>query len=124
MDKKILERVGFADRPVVKLDPAAKPQSEQASHEPDDVEEDEKDWTVPTEIESDVFEYCCRRLAFLTKDEMCFREIEKIKYQALKRTFRVFYKRPNQRRLLISGRCPAVNTSSRFRRSRASTVRC
>lgn len=31
---------------------------------------------------------------------MCFREIEKIKYQALKRTFRVFYKRPNQGRLL------------------------
>jgi len=99
MDKKILERVGFADRPVVKLDSAPKSNDEGTKRESNEADLDERDWTVPTEVESNVFDYSCRRLAFLTKDEMCFKEIEQVKYQALKRTFRVFYKRPNQGRL-------------------------
>ena len=97
LDRKMLERIGFAEREVVKID---KPQtSDTAAGGPSAIEEQVPEWAIPTEVESQVFEYCGKRLAFLVKDESLFHEIENMKYAAMKNTFIVYYKKRNQGRL-------------------------
>lgn len=96
LDRKMLERIGFADREVVKIE---KSQSQDVAAVDTAVEEQTPDWTIPTEAETEVFEYCGKRLAFLVKDEALFQEIDNVKYAALKNTFIVYYKKRNQGRL-------------------------
>jgi predicted type IV restriction endonuclease len=75
IDKKILERVGFADRPVVKIDASATRAdgSEVKGNADASNEEDEQTWAVATELESSVFDYCCRRWLFLPKKRGIFK---------------------------------------------------
>jgi hypothetical protein len=96
LDRKMLERIGFAEREVFKIE---KPQSAEPAADTTSSEDVVPDWAIPTESETLVFEYCGRRLAFLVKDEALFREIDNIKYAALKNTFIVYYKKRNQGRL-------------------------
>lgn len=49
---------------------------------------------VTTDTETAVYEYVRRRLAFLISDDTLFQAIDEIKYQDLKTTFKIFYRRP------------------------------
>ncbi|MCW0181625.1 MAG: type I restriction enzyme HsdR N-terminal domain-containing protein [Zavarzinia sp.] len=87
IDNEILNRVGLADRSVIRVDEAPSPPIEAAVATVDSIE--------TTEAEMAAYQYALRRLAFLVKDETEYAAISDIRYQDYKTTFRVFYKRPN-----------------------------
>jgi hypothetical protein len=106
-DKKLLERVGFAEREdLVKVPPADvqplpstdEPPSDQPVHEqPQTADSD----IVTTEAEKDVYEYVKRRLPFLIErsDEL-YRKLDDVNYRDYKGTFTVSYKQDRKGRLL------------------------
>jgi hypothetical protein len=103
LDKKILERVGFAERQdLVRVDdqPAAAPAAAVvvvAEAAPEVVVDN---GIVTTETEISVFEYARTRLAFLVRDEELFRKLtSNLKYEDFKTTFTVFYKAVRKGRL-------------------------
>ena len=96
LDKRILERIGFTDRDLVKIEKSEA--KENADSSQIDIQP-EKDWAVPTDLEESVFEFTTRRLAFLFHDDAYFKQIEFVSYSALKHTFVVYYKKRNQGRI-------------------------
>jgi hypothetical protein len=105
LDKKILERVGFADRDVVKMAPvstspnAATPGSNgDEVHEPVLVQESD-DGIVTTETELSVYDYVRNRLAFLVKDDALFEKLKDVAFVDRKTVFTVFYKQERKGRL-------------------------
>jgi len=99
-DKKLLERVGFADRDdIVKVPPVeAQPTPPgQESEQPKSVEAD----IVTTEAEMEVYEYVKHRLPFLiARDEDLFRKLENINFKDYRGTFAISYKQNRKGRLL------------------------
>lgn len=92
IDQAILERVGFADRPVVKIEQPAPPPAAPAK----DVEVDlgEANGVVTTETELRIYNHILRRLAFLVDDESLYHELDHVQYQDFRTTFTIYYKRP------------------------------
>jgi hypothetical protein len=99
-DKKLLERVGFADRnDIVKVTPAeARPTPPaQESEQTKPVEAD----IVTTEAELEVYEYVKHRLPFLiARDEDLFRKLDNIYFRDFRGTFAISYKQDRKGRLL------------------------
>jgi predicted type IV restriction endonuclease len=99
-DKKLLERVGFADRnDIVKVPPAeAQPtppaqESEQARSVESDI--------ITTAAEMEAYEYVKHRLPFLiARDEDLFHKLDNIYFRDFRGTFAVSYKQDRKGRLL------------------------
>jgi hypothetical protein len=99
-DKKLLERVGFADRSdIVKVPPAeaqpAPPVQETPQGKADDAD------IVTTEAEMKVYEYVKHRLPFLiARDEDLFRKLDHIYFRDFRGAFAISYKQDRKGRLL------------------------
>jgi hypothetical protein len=105
-DKKLLERVGFAEREdLVKVAPAELQARPPAQESPSDQPVDEQlkpdgSDIVTTEAEKEVYEYVKRRLPFLIdRDEDLFRKLDDVYYRDYKGTFAVSYKQDRKGRL-------------------------
>lgn len=128
-DKKLLERVGFAEREDLVKVPPAEAQAQPVIQEvPDDQPETGSPDIVTTEAEQRVFEYVRHRLPFLIeRDEELFRKLENIYFRDYRGTFAVSYKQDRKGRLFnfregsdpkyrfefpVSGETIATNTLS------------
>jgi hypothetical protein len=106
-DKKLLERVGFAEREdLVKVPPAElqapAPAQERPSDQPvaEQAKADGSD-VVTTEAEHKVYDYVKRRLPFLIdRNEDLYRRLDDVYYRDYKGTFTVSYKQNRKGRLL------------------------
>jgi predicted type IV restriction endonuclease len=100
-DKKLLERVGFAEREdLVKVPPTEIPPVASALEVPDEQPKVEDSSIVTTEAELEVYNYVRHRLPFLIdRDEDLFRKLEHVYFKDLKGTFAVSYKRDRKGRL-------------------------
>jgi hypothetical protein len=106
LDKKILERVGFAERgDLVRVEEpassAAVATAPAASAAVEAAEAPAADsGIVTTETELGIFEYARTRLAFLVRDEELFQKLTVgLRYEDFKTTFTVFYKQVRKGRL-------------------------
>jgi hypothetical protein len=105
-DKKLLERVGFADREdLVKVPPVEVQLSPATQEIPDDqsIEKEPKAGDsdiVTTEVELEIYNYVKHRLPFLIdRDEDLFRKLDDIYFRDYKGTFAVSYKQDRKGRL-------------------------
>ena len=100
-DKKLLERVGFADREdLVKVPPSETQPAPPVQEVPDDQPEAEDEGVMTTEAELEVYDYVRYRLPFLIKrDEELFRKLNNIYFRDYKGTFAVSYKQDRKGRL-------------------------
>ncbi len=99
-DKKLLERVGFADRSdIVKVHPSEAPPPPPTQEIPQ-IPADPPD-IVTTEAEMEVYEYVKHRLPFLiARDEDLFRKLDHVYFKDLKGMFTISYKQDRKGRLL------------------------
>jgi predicted type IV restriction endonuclease len=99
-DKKLLERVGFADRSdIVKVPPSETPAPPPAQ-EPPQGTTDHTD-IVTTEAEKAVYEYVKHRLPFLiARDEDLFRKLDHLYFRDFRGIFAISYKQDRKGRLL------------------------
>jgi predicted type IV restriction endonuclease len=98
-DKKLLERVGYADREVV---PLPEPQPLPPTEEEQSIREQAKDDTdiVTTEAERSAYDYVRQRLPFLIpRDEEMFRKLDHISFRDYKGTFVVSYNKTQKGKL-------------------------
>jgi predicted type IV restriction endonuclease len=98
-DKKLLERVGFADRSdIVKVHPSEAPPPPPTQEIPQ-VPADPPD-IVTTEAEMEVYEYVKHRLPFLiARDEDLFRKLDHLYFRDFRGTFTISYKQDRKGRL-------------------------
>jgi hypothetical protein len=99
-DKKLLERVGFADRSdIVKVPPAeaqpAPPAQDTLQGKAEDAD------IITTEAEMEVYEYIKHRLPFLiARDEDLFRKLDDLYFRDFRGIFAISYKQDRKGRLL------------------------
>ena len=101
-DKKLLERVGFADREdLVKVPPTETPSASPPAQEvPDDQAESENLSVVTTAAELEVYDYVRHRLPFLIdRNEDLFRKLDHVYFKDFRGTFAVCYKQDRKGRL-------------------------
>ena len=98
-DKKLLERVGFADRnDIVKVPPSEAPTPPQAQDAPQ-VTAGPPD-VVTTDAEMEIYEYVKHRLPFLiARDEDLFRKLDHIYFRDFRGIFAISYKQDRKGRL-------------------------
>ncbi|HET7270171.1 MAG TPA: hypothetical protein VFI90_03710 [Rubrobacter sp.] len=95
----MLERVGFADRDVVKV-PLSEPQPIPPPQETSQARAEEAG-IVTTEAEMEVYEYIKHRLPFLiARDEDLFRKLDHIYFKDYRGIFAISYKQDRKGRLL------------------------
>ena len=99
-DKKLLERVGFADRSdIVKVHPSEGPTPPPPQDTPQ-VTADAPD-IVTTEVEMEVYEYVKHKLPFLIpRDEDLFRKLDHVYFKDFRGVFAISYKQDRKGRLL------------------------
>lgn len=100
-DKKILERVGFADREDlvrVQATPSVLP-AEVTGESPDASLPGESSGIITTETERAVFTYVKTRLAYLVEEEELFRALDGLGYVDRKTLFTVFYQQERKGRI-------------------------
>ena len=100
LDRKILERVGFANRQdIVKLPQAGT--GEQPREEEPVQEESMPDVSgiITTEKEAAVFDFAKTRLAYLVDDDALFDALSELTYQDRKTLFTVFYRQERKGRV-------------------------
>lgn len=105
LDRKILERVGFASRQdLVRTSSAAQakvvvaPAQDGAPVAPASPEEPD-DGIITTETEMAIFDHVRTRLAFLVRDETLFNRLKDLQWVDFKTRFVVFYKQARKGRL-------------------------
>jgi hypothetical protein len=100
-DKKLLERVGFAEREdLVKVIPAETQPAPSAPEVPDERSEAEDSSVVTTEAELEVYDYVRHRLPFLIdRDEDLFRKLDNVYFKDFKGVFALCYKQNRKGRL-------------------------
>jgi hypothetical protein len=101
-DKKLLERVGFADRDDIVKVPSAETERAPSTEEtvPEQLEAEESS-IVTTEAEREVYAYVKQRLPFLIpRDDDLFRKLEDVYFRDFRGTFAVSYKQDRKGRLL------------------------
>src|SRR5215208_40936 len=100
-DKKLLERVGFADRSdIVKVHPSEGSTPPPPQGTPQQTTAAAPD-IVTTEAEMEVYEYVKHRLPFLiARDEDLFRKLEHIYFRDFRGVFAISYKQGRKGRLL------------------------
>jgi predicted type IV restriction endonuclease len=101
-DKKLLERVGFAEREdLVKVPPTDTQAAPTASERPVDFPKAEDLSIVTTDAELAVYDYIRHRLPFLIdRNENVFRKLDNIYFKDFKGVFAVCYKQDRKGRLL------------------------
>lgn len=104
LDRKILERVGFASRQdLVRTSAAAQAPAAATPHEDASVPPagatDAEDGIITTETEMAVFDHVRTRLAFLVRDEALFNKLRDIQWVDFKTRFVVFYKQARKGRI-------------------------
>jgi predicted type IV restriction endonuclease len=100
-DKKLLERVGFAEREdLVKVPPTETQPTPSTQEVPDALPRPETPSIVTTEAEQEVYDYVRHRLPFLIdRDENLFQELEHVYSRDLKSVFAICYKQDRKGRL-------------------------
>ncbi len=100
-DKKLLERVGFADRDdIVKVSSAEPHPVSQVQEPPQQPAEAEGSEIVTTEAEMEVYDYVKQRLPFLiARDDDLFHKLEDIYFKDFRGIFAVSYKQDRKGRL-------------------------
>ncbi len=100
-DKKLLERVGFAEREdLVKVPHAETQPAPSAPEIPDDQLEAEDSDIVTTEAELEVYDHVRHRLPFLIdQDEELFRKLDHVYFKDFKGVFALCYKQDRKGRL-------------------------
>jgi hypothetical protein len=99
-DKKLLERVGFADRRDIVKVPPSEASPAPPTQEIPQVPADSPD-IVTTEAEMEVYEYVKHRLPFLiARDEDLFRKLDHVYFRDYRGTFTISYKQDRKGRLL------------------------
>src|SRR5215218_7353601 len=105
-DKKLLERVGFADRTDIVKVATAEPQPTPLAQESTQAQTGEAD-IVTTEAEMDVYQYVKQRLPFLiARDEDLYHRLDNIYFRDYGGTFAISYKEfcsPVAKRSPLSG---------------------
>ncbi len=97
MDRKILERVGFASRQdLVRTTPAPEAEVKPDEPKPSDAERLGID---TTELELFTYDYACKRLSFLVQEEALFEKISNVKWVDHKTVFVVYYRQERKGRL-------------------------
>jgi hypothetical protein len=101
-DKKLLERVGFADRDdIVKVPDADSQRSAAIQETAPEQREAEEPSIVTTDVEREVYHYVKQRLPFLiARDDSLFRKLENVYFKDFRSTFAVSYKQDRKGRLL------------------------
>ena len=101
-DKKLLERVGFADRDdIVKVPDADSQRSAAIQETAPEQREAEEPSIVTTDVEREVYHYVKQRLPFLiARDDSLFRKLENVYFKDFRGTFAVSYKQDRKGRLL------------------------
>lgn len=102
LDRKILERVGFASRQdIVKVQQASavSPGPDLTKDSAEEEEREPRSGIITTETELAVFEHAKNRLAFLVDDEQLFRKVQELTFVDKKTTFIVYYKQERKGRL-------------------------
>jgi len=103
IDKKILERVGFASRQdIVKVQQPAPQQPSVEDIEPstESRQPADRDGIITTETEMAIFDHVKSRLAFLVRDETMFRKVQQLQFGDMKTTFIIFYGQERKGRVL------------------------
>jgi hypothetical protein len=100
-DKKLLERVGFAEREdLVKVPPTETQPAPSAPAVSDDQPKGEDSSVVTTEAELEVYDYVRHRLPFLIdRDEDLFRKLDNVYFKDFKGVFALCYKQDRKGRL-------------------------
>lgn len=99
LDRKILERVGFANRQdIVKMQTAAESDAV-PTPAPSGGDEVERPGIMTTDTELRIFEYARSRLAYLVASESEYRKIGELEYVDYKTTFIVFYRQERKGRI-------------------------
>lgn len=101
-DKKLLERVGFAERQDLVRMPAAAPTAPAPSANGEQAplaEQDDGDGVLTTDTEKQVFEYVRNRLSFLVDNEDLFIKIHDVQFVDRKTLMTVFYRQERKGRL-------------------------
>ena len=99
-DKKLLERVGFADRTDIVKVATAEPQPTPLAQESTQAQTGETD-IVTTEAEMEVYQYVKQRLPFLiARDEDLYRRFDNIYFRDYRGTFAISYEQNRKGRLL------------------------
>jgi predicted type IV restriction endonuclease len=100
-DKKLLERVGFADREdLVKVSPAESQPTPLVQETPEEEPKVDDLSIVTTEAEMKVYNYVRQRLPFLiARDDDLFRKLENINFRDFRGSFAVSYKQDRKGRL-------------------------
>jgi hypothetical protein len=101
-DKKLLERVGFADRDdIVKVSTESPERAPSTQDTTAEQREMEGPSIVTTEAEREVYDYVKQRLPFLiARDDSLFRKLENVYFRDFRGTFAVSYKQDRKGRLL------------------------
>jgi len=103
IDKKILERVGFASRQdIVKVQQSVPQQSpaEPVESAGGAQQSASNDGIITTETEMAIFDHVKSRLAFLVRDESLFRKVQQLQFVDKKTTFIIFYGQERKGRVL------------------------
>ena len=104
-DKKILERVGFADRQdLVRVQPAEAPAAAVSATATSDGAEAApvtvvESGIITTETEMRIFEYARTRLSFLVREEDLFEKLDGLAWVDRKTLFTVYYRQERKGRL-------------------------
>jgi predicted type IV restriction endonuclease len=100
-DKKLLERVGFAEREdLVKVPPPETQPAPPVPEAPDGQPETESSSIVTTDVELEVYDYVRHRLPFLIdRDEDLFRKLNHVYSRDFKGVFALCYKQDRKGRL-------------------------
>ena len=96
--QEALARFGYAPKDVVRTLPEL--QEPAAIAVAAVVSEPVVEGVSPSEGEKDMFTYVKNRLFYLIRNEVLFREAQKLAFKKTKATFRVYYERPNNGSLL------------------------
>lgn len=105
LDRKILERVGFASRQdLVRTSSAAQspvppPPTEETATPGDETMPETDDGILTTETELAVFDHVRTRLAFLVRDEELFKKLRDLQWVDFKTRFVVHYKQARKGRI-------------------------
>lgn len=92
-DKKILERVGFANRAdLVKMQQTPSSQAEAPASSPPESVTSSTDGIITTEAELRIFDYVKGRLSYLVDTDELFKKVHELEYRDYKTIFVVFYK--------------------------------
>jgi hypothetical protein len=108
VDKKILERVGFANRQDIVKMQEPRPSKQSASADPElSTAEAGGNGVITTETELAIFDHVRSRLSYLVKDDDLFQKVQEISHKDYKTVFTVSYKQERRGKIFNFREGPA-----------------